>query len=74
MEMVEGFLLDRIDGQRTGLGIDLADQHTALIAPTAAEARLAISDPAMMRTELTAHQPIFQPFIIPAFHQKTIAS
>ena len=74
MEMVERLLLNGIDGQRTRLGIDLADKHTVLIAPAAADACLTIHDTAMMRTELTHYCPTLQCLIITTLHQNTIAS
>ena len=55
MEMVQGFLLDRVDGQRTGLTIDLADQYTIMIPTTATKARLTIGYMTMVRTEQTLH-------------------
>ena len=50
MEMVEGLLLDGIDGQRTGFGIDLADEHALLIPATATAACLAVGYMTMMGT------------------------
>jgi hypothetical protein len=49
MEMIEWLLLHRIDGQCTWAAIDFADEDAADIAPTAASARLAIGDAAVMR-------------------------
>ena len=74
MEVVEGLLLDGIDGQRTGFGIDLADEHTVVVATTATTARLAMGDMAMVGAELALHRAIIQSLIIPTFHQNTIAS
>ena len=74
MEMVEGLLLDRVDGEGTGFGIDLADKHATLISAAAADASLAFGDVAMVRTELALDLPIIQTLIIPALHQNTIAS
>ena len=58
MEMVQRFLLDGVDGQRTGLAIYLAQEHTVLIATAPADARFAIRHFAVMRTELTLHPSI----------------
>ena len=55
MEMVQGFLLDGVDGQRARLAIDLADQYTIVISATATKPRLTIGDMAMVRTEQTLH-------------------
>ena len=74
MEVVERLLLNRVDGQRTRFAVDLTDEHSILIASAAANARLAICNLAMVRTELTLYLSIFQPLIIPALHQNTIAS
>ena len=65
MEMIEGFLLDGIDGQRTGLGIDLADEHTVVVATTTTTACLAIGDMAMVGTELALDSTVVQSLIIP---------
>jgi hypothetical protein len=74
MEMVERLLLNGIDGQRTRLGIDLADKCTTTISSTATDARLAIGYAAMMRTDQTLHSSIIQTLIISTLHQNTIAS
>jgi hypothetical protein len=69
MEMVERLFLDGVDGQGTGLGIDLAKKDTAIIAPTATAACLSIGNMAVVRTELTLDCPTLQLLIIPAlFH------
>ena len=57
MEVVERLLLNRVDSQRTGLAIDLADEHTIMIPATLATPRPALGNAAMMRTELTLHHP-----------------
>jgi hypothetical protein len=51
MEMVQGLFLNGVDGQRTGLAIHLTNEHTILIPTTTTDARLAIQDLAMVRTE-----------------------
>jgi hypothetical protein len=50
MKMVKWLLLNRIDSQRTRLGIHIADENTILIASTATDARFAITYLAVMRT------------------------
>ena len=60
MEMVQRFLLDGVDGQRAGLGIDLADEHTIMIPATTTATRLAIGNTAMMRTEQALYPSIVQ--------------
>ena len=64
MKVVQRFLLNRVDGQRTRLAIDLADKHAVLVATAAADTRLAVGNLAMMRTELTLHPSTVQPLII----------
>jgi hypothetical protein len=66
MEMVERLLLDGIDGEGTRLGVDLADKHAASISAAAADAGLAISNVAMMRTEPAFDLLILQTLIISA--------
>jgi hypothetical protein len=58
MEVIQRFLLNGIDSQRTGLSIDLADKHTILIATTTTDARPAIRNPTMVRTEQALHLSI----------------
>ena len=53
--MVQGLLFDGVDGQRTWLAIDLADQNAVMISATATKPRLTIGDMAMVRTEQTLH-------------------
>ena len=53
--MVQGLLFDGVDGQRTWLAIDLADQNAVMIPATAAKTRLAIGDMTMVRTEQTLY-------------------
>jgi hypothetical protein len=55
MEVVQRFFLNGVDGQRTGLAIDFADEHTIHIPATPTDACLAIRNLAMMRTEQTLH-------------------
>ena len=68
MKMIERLLLHRVDGQRTGLAIDLADQHTTPILPAAANARLAVRNPTVVRAELALHSSILQLPVIPTLH------
>lgn len=56
--MVQGLFLNGVDGQRTGLAIHFTDEHTILIPTTTTDARLAIQDLAMVRTEQTLHLAI----------------
>ena len=65
MEVIERFLLYGVDGQRTGLAIDFADEHPIMVPATTAASRPAIGNTAMMRTEQTLHHPIAQLLIIP---------
>ena len=58
MEMIERFLFDRVDGQRTRTSIDLTDQYTVVIPATATNPRLTIGNTTMMRTEQTLHPSI----------------
>ena len=76
VEMVEGLLLDGVDGQRTRLTIDIADESAVQIATATADARLAVGDTAVVRTEQTLNSAARR-FVISAlvgFHQKTMAS
>ena len=74
VEMIQRFLLYRVDGQRTGLAIHLADKHTLLIAPALADARLTVGYLAAVGTEQTLHLAVIQFLIVFALHQNTIAS
>ena len=74
MEVVQRLFLNGINGQRTGLAIDFADEHTVLITTAPTDTRLAIRNLTMMRTEQTLHPSIIQPLIVFALHQNTIAS
>jgi hypothetical protein len=74
VEMVEGFFLDGIDGQRTRFGINLTDEHAVMVTTTATTARLAIGYMTMVRTELALYRTIIQSLIISGLHQNTIAS
>jgi hypothetical protein len=58
MKVVQRFLLNGVDGQRTRFAIDFADKHTIHIPATPTDARFAISNLAMMRTEQTLHPSI----------------
>jgi hypothetical protein len=60
MKMIKRFLLYRIDGQGTGLAIDLADELAAVIPSTAADTRLAVGNTTVVRTELTLYLSILQ--------------
>jgi hypothetical protein len=66
--MIERFLLDGVDGQRTGFAINLADEHAIVITTTATAARFAVGDTAVMRTEQALYHTIVQPLIIPTLH------
>jgi hypothetical protein len=68
MEMIERLLLDGVDGQRTGLSIDLAKENTTIIATTATASCLTISNMAVMRTERALHGPTLQLLIIPTLN------
>ena len=68
MEVVERFLLDGVDGQRTRFSIHFAYKNTLLISSVPADARPALADMAMMRTEQTLHPPVIQWLIIPTLH------
>ena len=58
VEMIEWFLFDGVDGQRTGFAINLADEHTFVITTTATAPRFAVGDTTMMRTEQALHHTI----------------
>ena len=58
MEMIQRLLLDGVDGQRTRLAIDLADEFAIVIPATTTKARLAIGYPAMMRTDQALHPAV----------------
>jgi hypothetical protein len=68
MEVIEGLLLDGVDGEGTGLSIDIADEYTTLIASATTETALTIGDVAMMRTELALDLAVLQTMIIPTIH------
>lgn len=68
MEVIEGLLLDGVDGEGTGLSIDVADEYAALIASATTETALAVGDVAMMRTELALDLAVLQTMIIPTIH------
>ena len=68
MEVVERFLLNGVDGQCTGLTIDLADEYAIMIHATLAAPRLAIGNMTMMGTELALHHPVIQSLIISTLH------
>ena len=74
MKMIQRLLLNGVDGQRTRLAIDLADQYTVMIPSTATKARLTIGDMTMVRTELALYPIAIQSLIISTLHQNTIAS
>jgi hypothetical protein len=67
MEVVEWFLFHRVDGQCTGLGIDLADKHATVVASAAADAGLSVGYVTVMRTKLTLYCPTLQLLIISTF-------
>ena len=58
VEMIEWFLLDGVDGQRTGFVIDLADEHAIVITTTATATCPIVGNTAMMRTEQTLYHAI----------------
>ena len=58
VEMIERFLLDGVDGQRTGFAINLADEHAIVISTTTTAASLAVGDTTMMRTEQALYHAI----------------
>ena len=60
MKVVERLLLDGVNSQRTRPSVHLADEHATLIAPTPADARLALADTAMMRTEQALYPAVIQ--------------
>ena len=70
MEVVERFLLDGVNGQRTRPSVHLANEHTALIASALADARPALADVAMVWAEQTLHPAIIHLLIIPALHHQ----
>ena len=75
--MVEWFLLNGVDGQGTWPGIHFADEYALAIASTATDARPAVGNAAVMRTEKALHSVALKPPIISAFvcfHQNTMAS
>ena len=72
VEMIEGFLLDGVDGQRTGFVIDLADEHAIVITTTATAACPIVGDTTMMRTEQALHHAIVKPLIILTLFQFSI--
>ena len=68
MKVIERLLLYRIDGQRTGLGIDLTDERSTKVTTTTTESCLAIGNATMVRAEMAFHLPILKFSIIPALH------
>jgi hypothetical protein len=68
MKMIERLLFNGVDGQGTGLSIDLAKENTAFIAATATASCLTISNMTMMRTERALHGPTLQSHIIPTLN------
>jgi hypothetical protein len=66
VEMVEWFLLNRVDGQRAGFAIDITDEHTVMVATTVTEASLAVCDRTMVWTEQALHSSVLQLLIISA--------
>ena len=58
VEMIERLLLDGVDGQRTGLSINLADKHAVMIPATATAACPSLGDTAVVWTELALHHTI----------------
>ena len=66
--MVERLLFDRVNSQRTGSCIDLADKNAFLIAAAATDTGLAVGNATMVWTELTFYPSTVQPLIISALH------
>ena len=64
VKVVEWLLLYRVNGQRTGFGIDFADKHSSIVATAVTDARLAVSNVAVMRTKLALNVIIVQFLII----------
>ena len=50
MEVIQRLFLDGVDGEGTGLAVDLADEHAGVVAAAAAETRLAIGNVAVVGT------------------------
>jgi hypothetical protein len=67
MEMIERFLLNGVNGQRTRPSVHLAGQHTALIASAPADACPALADVAMVWAEQTLHPAVIHLLIISTF-------
>jgi hypothetical protein len=57
MEMIEWLFLDRVDSQRTGLAIDLADKYAIKIPATTTKPRLAIGNMTMVQTKQALNPP-----------------
>ena len=58
MEVIERFLFDGVDGQRTGFAIYLTDKHTVFVASASADACFAVRNLAMMWAELALYTSI----------------
>ena len=74
MEVIERLLLNGVDGQRTGLAVDLAHEHPVVVTPTPAQARLPVGDAAVVRAEQALHPVLIHPPIIPALHRNPFNS
>jgi hypothetical protein len=57
MEMIQRFLLHRINGQGTRLTIDLTHKPAIMIPPTATDTSLPLTYMTMVGTDLTLHSP-----------------
>ena len=68
MEVVEGFLLDGVDGEGAGMGVDFAEEHAGVVATAAAETGLAVGDVAVVGAQLTHDRSIVLLAIISTFH------
>ena len=68
VEMIEGFFLYGVDGQRAGLAIHFAIKHAVTVAPAAADACLAVGYAAMVRAKLAFHRATVQLLKIITFH------
>ena len=59
MEMIQRFLLHRINGQGTRLTIDLTHKPAIMIASATTDTCLTLSDMTVVGTEQTLHSPTF---------------
>jgi hypothetical protein len=66
MEVVKGLFLYRVDGQRTGLAIDLTDEHAIKVPATTTASRPSVSYATVMRTEMALHPAVIKLLIVSA--------